>query len=114
MCVLHHSPAGAGHHQYLLLESGASLRGWTAFATIGGRMSSPVFVRDAQGTPLMPTSAAYARRLIEGGKARWVPHHAFSVLQLTQAVAQPTLRPVVVGVIVHLHTAELLLLADGE
>jgi len=77
-------------------------------------MSSPVFVRDAQGTPLMPTSAAYARRLIEGGKARWVPHHAFSVLQLTQAVAQPTLRPVVVGVIVHLHTAELLLLADGE
>src|SRR3954467_9601947 len=77
-------------------------------------MSSPVFVRDAQGTPLMPTSAAYARRLLQRGKARWVPHHAFPIIQLSQVVTLPVLWPVVVGIHIHLHTAELLVVADGE
>jgi hypothetical protein len=77
-------------------------------------MSSPVFVRDAQGTPLMPTSAAYARRLLQRGKARWVPHHAFSIIQLSQVVTLPVLRPVLAGIRIHLHTAEILLVASGE
>lgn len=52
-------------------------------------MSSLVFVRDAQGRPLMPMSAAYARTLIHQGKARVWSHPAVSVIQLTRAVATP-------------------------
>src|SRR5262245_27413249 len=77
-------------------------------------MSSPVFVQDAQGTPLMPMSSAYARRLLQRGSIYRHPHYAFTVLRLTQVVEQPTLRPLVLGVVLHLHTSELLLLADGE
>src|SRR5436853_7002081 len=77
-------------------------------------MSSSVFVRDAQGTPLMPTSAAYARRLLQRGKARWVPHHAFPIIQLSQVVTVPVLRPVVVGIHIHLQTAELIVVAAGD
>lgn len=77
-------------------------------------MSGPVFVRDAEGRPLMPIAAAYARKLLRQGKARWVPHHAFSVIQLSQAKASPTLRPVVVTLHVQVHTAALTLVATGE
>jgi len=77
-------------------------------------MSSPVFVHDNQGTPLMPTSAAYARRLLQQGKAQWVPHHAFPVIQLTHSIQQPTLRPILIGVDIHLNAAELYLIAEGE
>ena len=76
-------------------------------------MPSPVFVHDAAGTPLMPTSAAYARRLLHRGKARWVPHHAFPIIQLSHVVTFPVFRPVVVGVSIHLHTAELVVVAGG-
>jgi 5-methylcytosine-specific restriction endonuclease McrA len=76
-------------------------------------MSSPIFVRDAQGTPLMPMAAAYARRLLRHGKAQWVPHHAFPVIQLSQTIAEPVLRPIILGLQIHLHTAELHLLATG-
>jgi hypothetical protein len=77
-------------------------------------MSGLILVRDAQGTPLMPMSAAYARRLLQSGKAQWVPHHAFAVIQLTQVIQQPVLRPILVGIRQHLYTAELFVLAEGE
>jgi 5-methylcytosine-specific restriction endonuclease McrA len=77
-------------------------------------MSGPVFVLDAQGKPLMPTSPAYARRLLRSGKARLVPHHAFTVIQLSHTVAQPILRPIVLGVRCWLHTAELVLVSETE
>src|SRR6266545_416345 len=73
-----------------------------------------VFVCDAQGTPLMPMSPAYARKLLQSGKAILHPHHAFSVLNLTRTVEMPTLRPVVLAVAIHLHTAELFLVAEGD
>ncbi|NNJ11567.1 hypothetical protein EKD04_014615 [Chloroflexales bacterium ZM16-3] len=62
----------------------------------------------------MPTSAAYARRLLQQGKAQWVPHHAFPVIQLTHAIQQPTLRPILIGVAIHLNAANLYLIAEGE
>jgi 5-methylcytosine-specific restriction endonuclease McrA len=76
-------------------------------------MSGPVFVLDAQGTALMPMAAAYARKLLQSGKARRQAHHAFSVIRLNRDIAEPLLRPVLLTVTVHLHTAELVLVADG-
>ncbi|MFL5801725.1 MAG: RRXRR domain-containing protein [Roseiflexaceae bacterium] len=75
--------------------------------------SGPIFVLDAQGTPLMPIAPAHARRLRKRGQAALQPHHAFTVLQLARTVAQPVLRPIVLGIAIHLHTAELFLLAEG-
>jgi hypothetical protein len=60
-------------------------------------MSGLVFVRDAQGRPLMPMSAAYARTLVHQGKAQVLLHPAVSTIQLTRAVTTPTLRPVIMG-----------------
>ncbi len=77
-------------------------------------MAGLVFVCDAQGKPLMPMAPAYARKLLESGKAVLQPHHAFSALALTRAVEAPTLRPVVLGLAIHLHTVELFLVADGH
>jgi hypothetical protein len=77
-------------------------------------MSGLVFVWDAQGTPLMPTSPAYARILVQQGKATFQPQHAFPLLQLTQVVPEPVLGLVVLGIAVHLHTAELFLIAEGK
>lgn len=77
-------------------------------------MSGPIFVRDAQGTPLMPMAAAHARRLLQSGKVLLQPHHAFTIIHLTQTVENPKLQPVVLGVTIHLHTAELFLLAEGD
>lgn len=76
-------------------------------------MSGPIFVLDNEETPLMPIAAARARQLIRQGKARLRPHHAFTVLQLAQPVPQPSLRPVVLGMLIHSQTAELFVLADG-
>ncbi len=73
-----------------------------------------VFVCDAAGTPLMPMSPAYARKLLKSGKALHHPHHAFSVLQLTRVVETPILRPAVLGLAIHLHTVELFLTAEGD
>jgi hypothetical protein len=75
-------------------------------------MSSLVFVRDAQGRPLMPMSAAYARTLIHQGKAHMWPHPALSVIQLTRAVATPVLRPVLVGLALNRTTADLVFVID--
>jgi 5-methylcytosine-specific restriction endonuclease McrA len=77
-------------------------------------MSSQVFVRDAQGRPLMPMSAAYARRLHQSGKAQFLALQPFPVMQLSIEVPQPQLRPIYLGITLHLHTAELYLLAIGR
>src|SRR5687768_11617204 len=58
-------------------------------------MAGPVFVVDARHTPLMPVAPAHARRLIERHRARRLPHHAFTVLQLAHTVPEPLLRPIV-------------------
>lgn len=75
-------------------------------------MSSLVFVRDAQGRPLMPMSAAYARTLIHQGKAHVWPHPAFPVIQLTRVVATPILRPVVVGFALNRTMVDLVVMID--
>lgn len=77
-------------------------------------MSGLVFVRDAEGHPLMPMSAAYARTLIHQGKAHVWPHPAFSVIQLTRIVAAPTLRPVLLGVALSAHLADLVFVIDQQ
>ena len=75
-------------------------------------MSSLVFVRDAQGRPLMPMSAAYARTLVTQGKAQVWPHPAFSVIQLTRVVDTPTLRPVLVGLALSTTIADLVIVVE--
>lgn len=75
-------------------------------------MSDLVFVRDAQGRPLMPMSAAYARTLVNQGKAQVWPHPAFSVIQLTRVVDTPTLRPVLVGIALSTTIADLVIVVE--
>src|SRR5689334_3096681 len=75
-------------------------------------MSSLVFVRDAQGRPLMPMSAAYARTLIHQGKAHVWSHPAVSVIQLTRTVATPMLRPVLVGIALSRYIADLVIVVE--
>jgi|APCry1669189070_1035195.scaffolds.fasta_scaffold00010_10 5-methylcytosine-specific restriction endonuclease McrA len=77
-------------------------------------MSGPVFVIDAGGTPLMPMSSAYARKLLREGKAQRLAHSAFTVIQLSRRVEQPKLRPVVAALRLHLRTAELFLLTEDQ
>ncbi len=77
-------------------------------------MSSHVFVLDAKDRPLMPMSAAYARRLLHSGKAHWHPHYAMPIIRLSHTVDVPILKPIVVGVKIHLHTTELLIYAAGD
>lgn len=57
-------------------------------------MSGFVFIRDAHGHPLMPTSSAYARTLLRRGKAVLFPHPAFTIVQLSSVILEPVLRPV--------------------
>nr|WP_255603229.1 HNH endonuclease [Oscillochloris sp. ZM17-4] len=59
-------------------------------------------------------SAAYARKLLREGKAQRLAHSAFTVIQLSRQVEQPTLRPVVAALRLHLRTAELFLVAEGQ
>lgn len=75
-------------------------------------MPSLVFVRDAQEHPLMPMSAAYARRLLQQGKAHLRPHPTFTIIELTQVVKAPTLRPVLIGLDLSRRRAELQVLID--
>ena len=77
-------------------------------------MSGLVFVIDAQGRPLMPMSPAYARKLVSQGKARFQPHHAFTILELEQTLPQPHLRPVVLALRLHQRTVELFVFATSE
>lgn len=61
----------------------------------------------------MPMTAAHARKLLHQGKARLVPHHALTVVQLEPVLPEPVLRPIVAGVAIHFNTAEIFLLAEG-
>lgn len=70
-------------------------------------MSVSVFVLDQNGTPMMPMAAAYARRLLKQHKAKHVPHHAFTIVQLTRVVLEPVTRPLAMVVSIGLNTAEL-------
>jgi hypothetical protein len=72
-------------------------------------MSGSTFVCDAQGRPLMPTAAAYARTLMRDGKASLWAYPAFSVIQLSHTVAQPVLHPVLLGIRLHHSLITLLL-----
>lgn len=75
-------------------------------------MSGLVFVQDADGRPLMPTSNAYARTLLHAGKANRRAHPAFTVIQLTQVIPEPVLRPVLLSITLYRWTAQLIILAD--
>lgn len=77
-------------------------------------MAGLVFVRDAEGTPLMPMAPAYARRLVREGKAIRIAHHAFMIIQLTNTISTPVLQHITLLVTVHLHTAELMLLSRTQ
>lgn len=75
-------------------------------------MPGLVFVRDLQGRPLMPMSAAYARTLIQRGKGQLHVYPAWSVIQLTREVPTPVLRPVLAGIALRRTTADVWLLID--
>jgi hypothetical protein len=60
-------------------------------------MSGPIFIQDAHGTPLMPTAAAHARKLLQQGGQR-VPHPTFTIVRLARPVDSPSLRPVLLTV----------------
>lgn len=96
-----------------LSESGPLFEAGYSCYTLGVSMSGPIFVQDSEGRPLMPIAAARARMLIQQGKAALKRHHAFTLLQLAQPVTHPSLRPVVLGVVLHYRTAELFVLAEG-
>jgi hypothetical protein len=76
-------------------------------------MSGPIFVCDAQGQPLMPMAAAYARKLLQRCQASFLPHHAFTIIRLSHTFGAPALRPVILSVLLKRNTAELSLLAEG-
>jgi hypothetical protein len=76
-------------------------------------MASPVFVCDSQGHPLMPMAPAYARKLLHQGKARWLPHHAFTRIQLKQAIPTPVLQPTLLVISLNQKVAECFLLMEG-
>lgn len=75
-------------------------------------MSGSVFVVDHNGTPMMPMAAAYARRLLTQKKAKLLPHHAFTVIQLTQVVVDPVSRPVTMLVHIGLNIAEIVVIVQ--
>lgn len=75
-------------------------------------MPGLVFVLDALGRPLMPTSPAYARTLLQRGGVRLHPHPSLTILELTHAVPTPTLRPVLLGLAIDSHVAHLFLLIE--
>lgn len=77
-------------------------------------MSGSVFVVDAGGVPLMPMSSAFARKLLNEGKAQRRPHPALTIIQLTRHIDQPQLWPVVAAIRVHLRTAEVFLLVERD
>jgi hypothetical protein len=60
----------------------------------------------------MPTSAAYARILVQQRKARLVPHPAVPLLRLSHVVPEPTLRPVLLALALHATTATVLALTE--
>jgi hypothetical protein len=77
------------------------------------RMSGSICVWDSQRRPLLPTSAAYARTLVQQRKATLLPHPAVSLLQLSHAVPEPVLRPVLLGIALHPTTATALIFTEA-
>lgn len=77
-------------------------------------MSGLVFVRDLQGARLMPMAPAYARVLLQRGKAQLIDHPTFTILRLAHDVHQPVLRPILLAIVLGEHIAELFLLADSR
>jgi len=75
-------------------------------------MPSPVYVRDAQERPLLPTSSAYARVLLDSGKAQRVPHPAVQLIQLTHPVIEPATAGVLLTAELHAEHADLLLVTE--
>ncbi len=76
-------------------------------------MSGSVCVWDSQRRPLLPMSAAYARTLVQQHKAVLLPHPAVSLLQLSHAVSEPVLRPVLLGIALHPTTATALIFTEA-
>jgi hypothetical protein len=70
-------------------------------------------VIDSQQKPLLPMSAAYARTLVQQRKAVLLPHPAVSLLQLSHAVSEPVLRPVLLGIALHPTTATILIFTEA-
>ena len=77
------------------------------------RMSGSVCVWDSQRRPLLPTSAAYARTLVQQHKAVLLPHPAVPLLQLSHAVSEPVLRPILLGIALHPTTATALIFTEA-
>jgi hypothetical protein len=81
--------------------------------SFGRAMALPVFVQDAQGTPHMPTVPPSARKLLRQGRARHVPHHAFTIICLTQPVTTPVRRSLRLDIVYHGPTVALHLILEG-
>lgn len=62
----------------------------------GARQQIPVYVLNADGTPLMPTTSARARRMLDKGKAVVAIRMPFTI-QLTYQIDDPQTQEVVVG-----------------
>lgn len=62
----------------------------------------------------MPLAAAHARKLLACGYAHMLPHHAFTLLQLTKEVESPSLRPVVLFFSIERQQTSMLLIALGR
>jgi hypothetical protein len=78
------------------------------------RMSGSVCVIDSQQKPLLPTSAAYARTLVQQRKATLLPHPAVPLVQLTHAVPDPALRPMLLGIALQQRTATILIFTEAS
>ncbi|RME01810.1 MAG: hypothetical protein D6814_00790 [Calditrichaeota bacterium] len=63
---------------------------------MGDLRNKPVYVQNADGQPLMPTTPARARRMLDQGKARIAIRSPFTI-RLLQQIESPQLQPVRVG-----------------
>jgi hypothetical protein len=78
------------------------------------RMSGSVCVIDSQQKPLLPTSAAYARTLVQHRKATLLPHPALPIIQLTHAIPDPVLHPMLLGIALQQRTATILIFTEAS
>lgn len=76
-------------------------------------MALPVFVQDAHGVPHMPTAPASARKLLRQGRARHIPHHAFTLISLLDPVTSPARRSLRLDIAYYGPTAILQLILEG-
>lgn len=75
-------------------------------------MAKPLFVLDKRYRPLLPPSRGYTGALVRQGKAQVLPHHAFSIVHLTQRKPEPKFPPIVLGVALSDRTAELMVCTE--